>query len=204
MSMEAEPRFSADVDTPEMLRYLLEERFSGNVVVTASLMASSIVVLKMVSEIDNTTPVIFCRRPPFFDESTEYRDKIVDLLGLENVSMNEGHETQIRPGDKDHCEYMWIQHRVPGRSFEMLHLNDSLAPYGCWISAVYHDTRPDRAQNLIEEEGRLTRVNPLLHWSKDDVREFMRINNLPYHKMAKKKYSHTETKEDVESPSYHY
>ena len=171
---------------------------------TASLMASSIVVLKMVSEIDPATPIIFCRRPPFFDESTEYRVRIAELLGLQNVSTSEGREAEIRDGDMDHCEYMWIQHRVPGRTFEILHLNDSLAPYSCWISAVYHDSRPDRVRSLIAGEGRLTRVDPLIHWSKDDVRNFMSARKLPYHEMAKKKYADREAKDREASPSYHY
>ena len=53
-------------------------------------------------------------------------------------------------------------------------------------------------------EGRLTRVDPLVYWTKDDVRDFMRANNLPYHKKAKRKYNHKEAKDDSEYPSYHY
>ena len=204
MSGQEPPLGGVVLDTRKLLHQLIKERFPGQTVVTASLMASSIVVLRMVSEIDCATQIIFCRRPPFFDESTEYRTRIVELLGLQNVSMNEGHEAQIRPGDNDHCEYMWIQHRSPGRSFEILHLNDSLAPYHCWISAVYHDSRPDHVRSLIEGEGQLTRVNPLIHWTKDDVREFMTVHNLPYHKMAKKKYRQSKSKESGFSPSYHY
>ena len=77
---------SVELDTPTMLRYLIEERFSGKTVITASLMASSIVVLKMISEIDPATPVIFCQRPPVFEESTDYRNRLVERLGLQNIS----------------------------------------------------------------------------------------------------------------------
>ncbi|MGI9499690.1 MAG: phosphoadenosine phosphosulfate reductase family protein [Geminicoccaceae bacterium] len=199
--------FSSDggnLDTQDFLHRIIKERFSDQTVVTASLMAPSVVVLKMVAGINPETPIIFCRRPPFFDESTEYRNRIVDLLGLKNVSTSEGHEAQTRPGDKDHCEYMWIQHRMPGRSFEILHLNESLAPYQCWISAVYHDTRPDRVRNLIEGDGLLTKVDPLIQWSKDDVRDFMSTHGLPYHKMAKRTQAVDKSERTEASPSYHY
>ncbi len=194
----------ADLDTPELLRHFIKEKFPGEAVVTASLMASSIVVLKMVSEIDPATPVIFCRRPPVFKESTEYRTRIVESLGLQNVSMNDGHEADVKPGDKDHCEHMWVHHEVPGRSFQILHLNDSLAPYSCWISAVYHQSTPSDDRRLVEVEGRLTRVDPLAFWSKDDVRAFMRDHGLPYHEMAKRHYRRDPTKISDPSATYHY
>jgi phosphoadenosine phosphosulfate reductase len=204
MSRQETPSFDVDLNTQDLLHHLIKERFPGQTVVTASLMASSIVVLKMVAEIDQATPIIFCRRPPFFEESTEYRSRIVDLLGLQNVSTNVGREAQPQQGDRDHCEYMWIQYRVPGRSFEILHLNESLAPYRCWISAVYHDQRPHRVRTLIEGEGRLTRVDPLVRWSKDDVRDFMRDHKLPYHRMAKRKDIDVGVEEKDACPSYHY
>jgi len=204
MSGQEFPTDGVNLDTQNFLRRVIMERFPDQTVVTASLMASSVVVLKMVAEINPETPVVFCRRPPFFEESTEYRSRIVDLLGLKNVSTNEGHEAETKRGDRDHCEYMWIQHRMPGRSFEILHLNESLAPYQCWISAVYHDARPDRVRNLIEEDGLLTKVDPLIHWSKDDVRDFMSTHGLPYHKMAKRTQAADKPRRTEANPSYHY
>jgi phosphoadenosine phosphosulfate reductase len=196
---------SVDLDTPALLRYLIKERFPGETVVTASLMASSIVVLKMVSEIDPATPIVFCQRSPVFEESTEYRTQIVASLGLQNVSMNEGRETMIRPGDQDHTERMGVHYRdMPGRSIQLLHLNDCLAPYSCWISAVYHLPRQSFIQNRVDVHGRLIKVDPLVRWTKDDVREFMRVSNLPYHKMAKREFGYDGKKGDMTHPTYHF
>jgi phosphoadenosine phosphosulfate reductase len=159
----------------------------------------------MVSEIDPTTPVIFCRRPPIFEESTEYRAKIIEILHLENVSSTEGHETIVGPDKVDHCERMWIEKQnVPGRSFEVLHLNNCLAPYDCWISAVYHASRPEHVRNRVDIEGRLIRVDPLIRWSREEVREFMRAHDLPYHKMADRKYDYAGTPEGTTNEFYHF
>jgi len=181
---------SVRLDTPQLLRYLIKERFPGKTVVTASLRARSIVTLKMISEIDPATPVIFCHRWPF-EESIEYRARIVAILGLTNVSCTEGHETSVKPGDVDHCERMWIHYQsMPGSSFQLLHLNECLAPFSCWISAVYHETRPDYVRNRVDVEGRLIKVDPLIRWSKDEVREFMRAHGLPYHKLAAREFKY--------------
>jgi phosphoadenosine phosphosulfate reductase len=178
-------RASAGLDTRGLLRFLLTERFPGRVVVTASLRSSSVAVLKLIADIDPQTPVIFCRRGASFPESLAYHDTIVGLLGLGNVRVSPGHEPSARRGDYDHCEQMWIEYRnAPGRSFEIAHLNDILAPYACWVSAVYHVVGPTAERKRVDIEGRLVRVDPLADWSRQEVREFMRSNELPFHERA--------------------
>lgn len=194
---------TAHLDTPELLRYLIKVRFPGKAVVTASLRAPSIVVLKMIAEIDRATPVIFCHRSSFA-ESLDYRANIVKTLGLTNVSNTEGHETSVRLGDLDHCERMWIHYpNMPGRSLQLLHLNESLAPYNCWISAVYHDAKPDGGHERVDVEGRLIKVYPLSSWSKEQVREFMQTHSLPYHKLAAREFKY-EDSPDGTYDFYHF
>lgn len=206
MSLKQEIRsVSANLETPELLRYLIKERFPSETVVTASLMASSIVTLKMISEIDPATPIIFCYRPPVFKESIEYRAKIIDLLGLRNTSMNDGHEASVKPGDVDHCEHMWIScENVAGHSFAVLHLNDCLAPYRCWISAVYHVARPSYVRNRVDTEGRLIRVDPLIRWTQQDVQRYMRAHDLPYHAMAKRSFKPADDSGAIPHPTYDF
>jgi len=169
----------------ELLRLLITERFPGKTVITASLRAPSIVVLKMVADIDPATPVVFCRRGTRFPESTAYQDTIVSLLGLVNVTVTEGHESQVRRGDYDHCERMRVEYEQgPGWSREIVHLNDSLAPYGCWVSAVYHAERPAESRVRVDAEGRLVRVNALAGWSDEQIRDFLDRNRIPRHARA--------------------
>jgi len=54
------------LSTAHMLHYLLEERFPGEVAVTASLKSPSIVVLKLISDIVPSTPVFFATRNQHF------------------------------------------------------------------------------------------------------------------------------------------
>lgn len=171
--------------TQELLRLLIKERFPGKTVVTASLRSSSVVVLKMVADIDPDTPVVFCRRGPPFPESEAFHDTLVSFLGLTNVSVTAGQEPQTQRGDYDHCEQMWVEHReLPGRTREIAHLNETLAPFDCWVSAVYHVNKPEDGQQRVDAEGRFYRIDPLAGWSREDVREFMRAHDLPHHARA--------------------
>ena len=206
MSVYADIRsVSPDLSTPELLRFLIAETFAGRTVVTASLKAPAVAVLKMVADVDPATPVVFCVRGYEFPESVEYRQRIVELLGLTNVGRTAGGEVEVAPGDHDHCERMLVESRDwPTRSFEIVHLNRTLAPYDCWISAVYHLPPPPGAVHRVDVEGRLIRVNPLVRWSKDDVRAFMREHELPFHPRAVKPRPAPLADDPPLFPSYNY
>ena len=83
-----------DLSTEGLLRYLIKDRFPGMTVVTASLRAPSIVVLKMIADIDPGTPVMFCRPGQLFEESEAHRDnwlKCVRSRELPNADIEIGH-----------------------------------------------------------------------------------------------------------------
>jgi len=196
---------SPDLSTPELLRFLITEKFPRETVVTASLKAPSVVVLKMVADIDPATPVVFCQRGFQFPESKAYRERIVDLLGLEHVSETRGGELEVLPGDLDHFERMWAESQdTLGRSYEIVHLNRTLAPYRCWISAVYHMKGPPELVHRVDVERRLIRVNPLIRWTQDDVRAFMREHKLPFHPRAARPAPPPPPELQPEPPSYNF
>jgi len=196
---------SPDLSTADLLRLLITDKFAGKTVVTASLKAPSVVVLKMVADIDAAMPVVFCVRGFQFPESTEYREQIVDLLGLKNVIQCKGGEVEVLPNDYDHYERMWIESQDGRmRIFEIVHLNQTLAPYSCWISAVYHVERPPHVKQRVDTEGRLIRVDPLIRWSKDEVRAFMHAHDLPFHPHVTRRVPKAPREPQELPPSYNY
>ena len=196
---------SKDLSTPELLRVLIKEKFPGKTVVTASLRARSIVVLKLVADIDPAVPVVFCRPGNLFPESRDFRARIVAQLGLTTISESRGGEAAVRHGDDDHYENMWAEYLTGhGRVHEIVHLNDTLAPFDCWISAVYHFSRQPQAHHRVDVEGRLIRVDPLIRWSQDDVRSFMRKHGLPFHPRAAGRRPAPTQRDGACPPTYHF
>ena len=196
---------SPDLSTSDLLRFLIKEKFAGKTLVTASLKAPSVVVLKLVADIDPATPVVFSIPGFQFPESGVYRKRIVELLGLENVSQTKGGEVEVLPGDYDHYERMWVERRDGlGQSYEIVHLNQTLAPYSCWISSVYHVPRHPRVTHRVDVESRLIRVDPLIRWTKDDIRAFMREHKLPFHPRAVRRKPAPPLEKQPLCPSYNY
>lgn len=173
---------TAGLSATETLRDLLTTWFPGKVAVTASLRAPSIVVLKIISDIDPTTPVIFCHPRQVFPESKEYRAEIVDMLGLTNVKVLTRSDPLTGKRAHERCERLWSE--TPGgtgRAKQTIHLNDTLAPYKCWIKAAYHDRTVGSAEQRFHCYGDMMIVDALRGRTRELIDRFMQAHGLPYH-----------------------
>lgn len=171
-----------EMDTATFLRFLIAERYAGRIMASCSLRARSLVLLKLISDIDKSTPIVFCHAPDPLPESLEYRAELVSQLGLRDIRDPFEDEGEPLPGDCNHSEGLWAENPVDhSRAYRIVNLNRSLAGVDCWISGVYHGPYTDTPSPRITEHGRLVRIDPLASWSRDDVRRFMAENGLRYH-----------------------
>jgi len=191
-------------DASAFLRILITELFPQKTVATCSLRGRSVVVLKMISEIDPHTPIAFCHMPNLYPESVEYRDRLVGELGLRDIRepVEDGGPL---PGDRDHCEALWSENPIDHtRAYESVHLNRTLAGFDCWISAVYNHPYPNTPGPPAREEGRLIRIDPLASWTQSQVRQFMSEHGLRYHPLATSHCPVPTREEPRLVPHYHY
>lgn len=190
---------------PKLLRYLLKDVFAGKSVVTTSLRAPSIVVLKMIADIDPDTPVLFCQRGHVYEESQAYREKIVDILGLTNVTITAGGASSTGSCGFFQHEQMWVGTSVgDGRVRETVHLAEALLPYDCWISAVYHSPKPENITHRVDICGDKLRVDVLRHRSANDIRRFMLDHGLPFHPRAEPRKIAKPTTQGAVADIYHF
>ncbi len=179
-------------DAFDLLDHLIRREFPGKCVVTASLKARSVAVLRMVADIDPSTAVVFCHARDLFEESRAYRADIISSFGLTDVT--EAHGDRIAPVDKgsDHIECLWVEDPDGGGLVhECVHLNETLAPYGCWISAVYGEG-PDAVSRDVERidmDGRLPKVDVLADWAPTDVQAFLQDRGVPPHPLANPRHT---------------
>lgn len=195
---------SDGLDTPAFLRYLIKDKFPGKVIATASLRARSIMVLRLIADIDPSVPVIFCHVKDIYPESLKYRASIVEQLGLTDVR-EPLPDTGTQPGDAYHCESLWGEHPTDlSRRYTTIGLNESLKGFDCFISAVYHGAYSDAPRPRVLEEGRLLRIDPLVSWSKDDVRGYLKTRGLEYHPSAMQRMPRPARPETVDIDAHHY
>lgn len=191
MDIDALRRGSAAMSAPTLLRHLLTDQFPKRCLITSSLRARSMVVLKMVADIDRGAPVVFCHASYIFPESVEYRARILRQLGLSDVRDPQANETVVLPDDQDHYEIIQTDVSGGGTIESIVHLNRSLEEFDCWISAAYHKPYSDMATERLVAEGRIVRVNPLSGWTLEQVNDFMAEHDIPPHPR-------------IIAPTYHY
>ncbi len=197
---------TTDLPAVEMLRYLLKDKFPGQAVVTASLRSPSVVVLKMVSDIDPATPVVFCHPRTVFPESESYRDTLVKLFGLSNVKVVTRSDSIAGKRSFERSEKLLNEaHGNTGGTWETIHLHDTLAPYKCWIKAVYHERGDEPSRQRVDCYADMVTVNLLRRRTTEMIDRFMKDYDLPYHPKISRQKEHV-TFEPSNEPmtAYHF
>jgi phosphoadenylyl-sulfate reductase (thioredoxin) len=84
--------------------------------------------------------------------------------------------------------------REPDRCCEMRKtapLRGVLAGFDAWLSAIRRDQTPDRADvPVLGWDGRfgLIKINPLVRWTGDDVRAYVKAHDVPYNPLHDRGY----------------
>lgn len=160
----------------------------GRVALVSSFGADSVVLLHMASKIDKSVPVIFLNTEMLFHETLAYQAQLTIDLGLWNVRIIRPDEHQVAARDpngdlhatstKACCE---LRKTRP--------LNNALQGFDGWITGRKRFQSGTRATldffEAEEETGRI-KVNPLAHWSLDDIKNYMEANDLPRHPLIAK------------------
>jgi phosphoadenosine phosphosulfate reductase len=193
-----------EMDAPALLRFLITQAFPHKTMVTCSLRGRSVVLMKMISEIDASTPIVFCHATDLYPESLDYRTKLVSQLGLGDIREPADDEGRPLPGDCNHSEALWAENPVDHTHvYKTVDLNLTLAGFDCWISGVYHGPYSETSGPRVIEEGRLIRIDPLASWTQDQVRSFMKEHGLPYHPRSKLR-PRKPAKEEAKCVSHHH
>lgn len=160
----------------------------GRIALTSSFGAESAVLLDMVASVDPATPILFLETGMLFEETLAYQEDLARLLGLTDVR-------HLRPDDHDLERYdedgtLW-QHDPDFcchiRKSEPL--DEALRAFDGWITGRKRfqggarvDLRTVEVTTAGDPEGHpRVKINPLAHWSLEDMRHYRRLRQLPLH-----------------------
>ena len=180
-----ETRFAA-LPAPALLRLAIEGLYPGRIALVSSFGADSVVLLHMIAQIEKATPVVFVDTGQHFPETLDYRDRLVERLGLSNIVeaapdaatlAREDPEKFLFASDPDRC--CEIRKVAP--------LSDALEAYDAWITGRKGFQTADRATlPLFEAEGARVKVNPLVGWNASDLIAYIKQHELPPHPLVAK------------------
>lgn len=175
---------------PDVLSHALDDPMVGPTALVSSFGAEAVVLLHMVSVIDRTTPVLFIDTEMLFPETLDYQRDVAKRLRLTNVQvirpdrdltfLNDPNNGMHRTNPDGCCA---LRKTEP--------LTRALQPYDAWITGRkrFHGGQR-QTLNFFEAEGDARiKINPLAHFSREDVAEYITNNRLPRHPLVSKGYA---------------
>lgn len=156
---------------------------------TSSFQTHSLVMLHILSRIDNTIPVYFLNTGYHFPESVAFKDQIASEFGLNVMEtkspmpryMQRDSEGKLLfTSDPDHCCY--INKTAPTE-----HL---LRNHDVWVNGVRGDQSAVRKAMTTEQPApfNTVRFHPMLDWNMKQIFAYIREYNLPRHPLDAKGY----------------
>jgi phosphoadenosine phosphosulfate reductase len=172
-----------------VLEHALGDPDVGRTALVSSFGAESVVLLHMIAVIDRTTPVLFIDTQMLFAETLAYQQEVAGKLGLTNIVTVTADPKVLAFEDPDNTLHRFNTDACCAlRKTEPL--ERALQGYDAWITGRKRFQGSTRATvEFFEAEGDLRiKVNPLAHWGRDDLQDYMINNRLPRHPLVAKGY----------------
>jgi len=172
-----------------VLERALKDPELGQVALVSSFGAESVVLLHLVSVIAPETPVIFVDTRMLFQETLDYQRELAEKLPLCDIRTIRARKTRTDFEDPDGTLHQFSTDACCNvRKVEPL--ERALSGFDGWISGRKRFQNADRGTiDFFENEGDFRiKVNPLAHWGREDLEEYIVNNNLPRHPLVAKGY----------------
>ncbi len=160
----------------------------GRLALVSSFGAESVALLHMVSVIDRTTPVLFLDTEMLFAETLTYQMEVAERLRLTDVRILHPDRHDLFTGDNEGLLHL---HDPDGCCAlrKTLPLQKALDGFDGWITGRKQYQGAARAAlPFFEADGPHLKVNPLAHWNRTDVQDYMTENRLPRHPLVAQGY----------------
>ena len=156
---------------------------------SSSFQTQSVVLLHILSKIDNSIPIYFLNTGYHFPETLAYRDLLAELLNLNvidlvssvpKIQQKNEKGNPLFTSDPDYCCYINKVQR----------LEPVLKEKDVWISGVRADQSATRQEMNREDRAQhgVIRYHPMLGWTSKMIYDYIRENDLPKHPLEGKGY----------------
>lgn len=172
-----------------VLEHALRDPQVGRIALVSSFGAESVVLLHLISVMDRMTPVLFIDTEMLFAETLAYQLELTERLRLGNVQVIKADRAQVFARDNE-----GLLHQADPDACCALRkvepLQNALAGYDAWITGRKRYQGGTRAAlDFFEAEDDLRiKVNPLAHWTGEDLRDYIAENRLPRHPLVSRGY----------------
>ena len=172
-----------------VLERALHDPEVGQLALVSSFGAESVVLLHLVSVIAPATPVLFIDTQMLFPETLAYQRDLAEKLNLTDMRLIRADRRDADFDDPDGTLHQFNTDACCALR-KVVPLERALKGFGGWITGRKRFQATTRAAlDFFEnEEGKRLKVNPLAHWGREDLEDYMINNRLPRHPLVAKGY----------------
>ena len=174
----------------EVLQVALKELAPRKIAMVSSFGAESVALLHLLAISDNTVPVLFIDTRLLFAETLVYQADVSEKLGLKDIRILQPTRQSITREDP----YGALRFIDPDRCCDLRKtrvLQKALDGFGAWITGrkrFQSGTRKELDFFEYDADQNKIKVNPLAHWSAEDIATYMEENRLPRHPLIDQGY----------------
>ncbi len=185
-------RMFRGANTMEMLEGVIKGDLAGDIAIVSSFGAESAALLHLVAQVDRNIPVLFLDTGKHFAETLEYRDAVVQKIGLTNLVVLTPNEADLNKKDESGLRWSYdpdgcceIRKVIP--------LAKALESYDASFTgrkAFQSSTRANLPRFEIDNsdaQGRL-KINPLIDWTAEEINAYFEEHDLPRHPLVAEGY----------------
>lgn len=177
------------LDAQVLVHHMVLKEFPQRIALVSSFGSESAVLLDMVATVNPHVPVLFLETGKLFAQTLQYKDALVDRLGLTDVRVLTPDGQGLDFLDPDGT--LW-QRNPDGCCFlrKTVPLEQGLSGFDAWISGRKRFHGAARSQlNLFEDQDGRVKINPLAGWSREEVDAWMKARDLPGHPLVEMGYA---------------
>lgn len=185
-------RLFASATTQEWLGAVLRDKLAGELAVVSSFGAESAVLLHLVASIAPDTAVLFLDTGKHFPATLEYRDLLVERLGLTNLQILRPDPVVLAARDDNGLRWSYdpdgcCEIRKVEPLARALETFDGSITGRKAFQAATRANLPRFELDKSDAQGRL-KINPLIDWSAEDVATYFELHDLPPHPLVAEGY----------------
>lgn len=172
-----------------VLERALHDPEVGNLALVSSFGAESVVLLHLVSVVAPGTPVIFIDTQMLFPETLAYQRELAEKLNLTDLRTIRADRRDTDFEDPDGTLHQFNTDACCALR-KVVPLERALKGFDGWITGRKRYQAGTRAalEFFENEDDKRLKVNPLAHWGREDIEEYMVNNRLPRHPLVAKGY----------------
>jgi phosphoadenosine phosphosulfate reductase len=179
----------ADAAPEETLRWAIEE-FDTSLTIATGFGLEGVALIDMAVRLNPRIDVFFLDTAFLFPETYDLRRRLEDRYHIQIRA----YETDITPEQQElrfGAELWTTDPDLCCRVRKLEPLKDALRGRRAWITAIRRDQTRERSRARVVEwdyQWQLVKINPLVRWTTQDVRDYIARNNVPFNPLHDQGY----------------